>query len=323
MKNLQYSFPDDSFLQYALVSVLDKNDFYSSKLKVSERITNVYESTFPSEIVRCKIGDGTALKFLIKYDADCDRNTYNPRGGIEYEGKIYRDILTLMNVPVVKYYGMYRDIKNEYSFIVIQYLDNAMHAREDLLAMNDAVQWLARFHAEGESLISLKRASFLKRYDFDYYMGWARRTSEYTGYLHADNPWLPRFCRQFKEVIEYLLYEPQTVVHGEFYPANILYQDGIIYPVDWESAALAAGEIDLATITDRWPPEEIQKWENMYRKIRWPDGAPEHFLKRLCVSRLYLEFRWLGDRPEWARRTSIIQRINKIYKLGIELGFNP
>ena len=48
------------------------------------------------------------------------------------------------------------------------------------------------------------------------------------------------------------------MIHGEYYPHNILFQSGVVRPVDWETAALAPGEIDLATLCEGWPPEEIR-----------------------------------------------------------------
>ena len=72
-------------------------------------------------------------------------------------------------------------------------------------------------------------------------------------------------------------------------------QDGVIYPVDWESAAIAAGEIDLASLTDRWPSSIIEQCELEYQHARWPQGAPVEFERRLTTARLYLHFRWLGE----------------------------
>ena len=91
---------------------------------------------------------------------------------------------------------------------------------------------------------------------------------------------------------------PPTVVHGEFYPENILVREGAIYPIDWESTALAAGEIDLASLTEGWSEDVARDCEEQYRQVRWPGGPPDGFYRRLWTARLYLQFRWLGDHPE-------------------------
>ena len=64
----------------------------------------------------------------------------------------------------------------------------------------------------------------------------------------------PAVCQRADEFIAQLLAAPRTMIHGEFYPGNILYEKGRICPVDWESAAIAAGELDLAALTEGWQP---------------------------------------------------------------------
>jgi thiamine kinase-like enzyme len=111
--------------------------------------------------------------------------------------------------------------------------------------------------------------------------------------------WLEIVCNRFDEVIEVLCQAPPTIIHGEYYPKNILLQDGLIYPVDWESTAISSGEIDLATLTEGWAPDEVERLELEYQRARWPEGPPEDFHRCLCAARIYIQFRWLGDRADW------------------------
>jgi thiamine kinase-like enzyme len=96
-------------------------------------------------------------------------------------------------------------------------------------------------------------------------------------------------------VINVLLAQPPTIIHGEYYPKNVLIRESTVYPVDWESTALAAGEIDLAALTDRWPPALVTEAEHAYAHARWPGGTPSGFSKALDAARLYVQLRWLGD----------------------------
>ena len=43
---------------------------------------------------------------------------------------------------------------------------------------------------------------------------------------------------------------PRAPAHGEFTPHNVLWQGGRAVPIDWESAAFGAGEVDLAVLLD-------------------------------------------------------------------------
>src|SRR5262249_32669584 len=71
-----------------------------------------------------------------------------------------------------------------------------------------------------------------------------------------------------------------------------------VYPIDWESAAVAAGEIDLASLTEGWPAWYAVQYERVYREARWPSGAPADFERRLAAARVYLAFRWLANKPD-------------------------
>src|SRR5262249_45655207 len=130
-----------------------------------------------------------------------------------------------------------------------------------------------------------------------YYRRWARRRSLWNGVLPRRYPWLRRVCQRYEEWIE-LLTPPTTVIHGEFESDNLLVDSETIYPIDWETAALAAGEIDLTNLTSGWSPTVVRECERAYRRARWPGGAPADFGQRLAAARLYLHFRWLGNGTE-------------------------
>jgi hypothetical protein len=90
--------------------------------------------------------------------------------------------------------------------------------------------------------------------------------------------------------------------------------------VDWESAALGPGEIDLATLTDRRDEEVVRRCEVAYREARWPQGAPPGFTRALDLTRLYVHFRWLGE--ERGRKTGRkkFRRFGATRALGERLG---
>ena len=113
------------------------------------------------------------------------------------------------------------------------------------------------------------------------------------------------------------MYAPPTVIHGEYYPQNILYRDGKIHPIDWESTAIAAGEIDLASLIEGWTEEIVRQCQIQYQQARWPAGAPGEFDRTLCTAQLYLHFRWLSDLPE---TTTNGWRFEQLHSAGKRLG---
>ncbi len=131
------------------------------------------------------------------------------------------------------------------------------------------------------------------------YLGWIRRTIAFARPLHARYPWLRTLGRHADDLVEPLLAAPRAFIHGELYPHNLLVDGSAVLAVDWQSAALAAGELDLASLTERWPADITIECELAYCRARWPDGAPPSFARTLDAARLHWLFRWLGDRPEW------------------------
>src|SRR6266852_5453469 len=98
--------------------------------------------------------------------------------------------------------------------------------------------------------------------------------------------------------------------HGEYYPTNVIYQNRTSRPADWQSTAVAVGQIDLAALTQNWPRQMIRKLTLEYKRSRWPKGEPDEFDRLFGVARVYMILRWLGD-PNLASpaiRRSILSR---------------
>jgi aminoglycoside phosphotransferase (APT) family kinase protein len=202
-----------------------------------------------------------------------------------------------MQVSTPALYGMFADTTSDQIWLILEYLDESMRVKksDDPAAMALAARWIGEFHAASQLLLQRTATPFLKPYDAEYYLGWAQRTLQYADRLRWRLPWLTRLCERFDKVATTLLAVTPTVIHGEYYPKNILYRDGKVHPVDWESATIAAGEIDLASLTEGWADEVAHGCKLQYQTARWPDGSPGDFERTLCAAQIYLHFRWLGD----------------------------
>jgi aminoglycoside phosphotransferase (APT) family kinase protein len=186
--------------------------------------------------------------------------------------------------------------------------------------MKVAARWIGQFHGIAKEHFSNAPMAFLNRYGAEYYLGWARRTSLFAGHWHQRFPCLTTLCERFEELVVLLLRAPPALIHGEYYSSNVLFRNGIVYPVDWESAALAAGEIDLASLTEGWPVEIVRQCEHEYQRARWPEGSPDDFELTLAAARLYLHFRWLGDRPESTAAEYHLWRFEELRSASERLG---
>ena len=87
--------------------------------------------------------------------------------------------------------------------------------------------------------------------------------------------------------------------------------------IDWGMATIGPGEIDIASLIERWPKDIAWRSGNAYAQARWPAGAPPHFSQSMEIAQLYLLFRWMGESPEWFSRsqTQVARRPTAIFLL--------
>jgi thiamine kinase-like enzyme len=92
----------------------------------------------------------------------------------------------------------------------------------------------------------------LTRFDTGHLLGVLDAVSE-RAEVEGGPRWLTRLADSTGEMLRELWAVGCTVIHGSFYRSALLARDDRIYPVDWETAAIAPGEIDVATLLDGWP----------------------------------------------------------------------
>ena len=314
--------PDLETLAAALTGVVEMHSLGIGRLVVRDRHPNVYSSSTSTEIVTCALGDETERKLFCKYSSDDAYTGHGHWGGVAYEAEVYSHVLRSLELSKPACYGIYRDMRTGGTWIVLEYLDRGVRLNkapqpESILR---AARWLGQFHSVLEERLSKEPIPFLKKHDLDYYTGWSRRTQVFSGHLHERFPWLKNLCAKFEELATNLLSSSPTVIHGEFCPSNILVRDGEIYPVDWESAAIAAGEIDLACLTENWGREIAHACKLEYQKSRWPWAPPLSFEQNLIEAELFLQFRWLGDVPDVTTSEQGLWRFEELRSAGERLG---
>jgi Phosphotransferase enzyme family len=297
--------PDLPTLALGLRSVLCPHTDGSCQVTVLEREPNIYASTFPSEIVRCQLKEGTELHLLCKYAAGQSHNAGGHRGRVAYEAAVYREVLQPLQTTAPRFYGTYAERSSGEPWLLIEYAADGIRADDTpapQAALRLAARWIGRFHAANEARLATAPFPFLSIYDPDYYRQWARRTVQFAGDWLETHRWLEPLCTRVEEFSTALAALRPTVIHGEYTPHNVLLRGEAVCPVDWESAAVAPGEIDLVSLVDRWPEEVARVCEQEYQRARWPEGPPPEFGRTLELARLYWDLRWLGDRPDWTAR---------------------
>jgi hypothetical protein len=318
-------------LRSAIVRILAAHGVGGQEVEFIRRLEHARVSSNYSNVISCGLSRGRVLRLFGKYAAATPADGhggsgYGHWGGVAYEAEVYRQVLRNATVTSPKFYGVYRDEETGRFGLFIEYLEGGWFVSshsDPIRSMGRASRWLGRFHAENERPVMNGWWPFLQRYDAAYYLGWALRTSEFAGGLHRLYPWLARLCERFGEAVAILQGSTPTVIHGEFYPHNVLYHGesgGSIYPLDWETAAVAAGEIDLAALTEGWSVDVIDYCFDEYVASRWPGDTSAGDPRRLTAARLFLQFRWLGDQQDWTVDEENRHRFEVMHTLSRQLG---
>jgi len=313
------SLPTDAVLSEALGTVLQTGVVPVRVLKRSA----VYGGSFPSEFVECRVGSARPVRLFCKYGADVGNTVHGHRGGPAYECAVYENLLSRSRCTLPPFRGSFLEPTTRQMWLFLTELRGCyrIHQSPDPeQAMVRAARWIGRFHAEQTDRLVDSSHAALRRYDLGYYRGWARRTRRFIRPRAREFPWIDPVCRAFESLARELTDAPLTVIHGEFYPKNILIHGGRIRPVDWESTAVGPGEIDLAALGEAWPLGIVRTLEDEYRRARWPRGSDPHFEWRLKLARLYMCLRWVGDNAEWTLSSRGHWYLRQIRKLGRQLG---
>jgi hypothetical protein len=303
MQNFVSGLPKTDALKRGLTLALQSENVSRRSLTLLGREPTPYSTTFPCEIVTCRIGRGKPRRLFCKYTADINYTGHGHRGGVGYEIATYRNILAATNKFRPRFYGGYTDSETGQYWLFLEYLDGSLRVGKlnDPAAMAKTARWIAHFHITSQGLLSNERLRFLKTYDKEYYLGWIRRAANFANQNHSKSSWFHYLCEHADDFLSPLLEFAPAIIHGEYYQHNILLHQGQICPVDWESAAVGEGLIDLASLTDGWENKIADLCTETYVRTRWPEGAPAKFETVLQAARLYMTVRWLGDDPDFTR----------------------
>lgn len=281
--------PSDADLETALRRLLP-----ASGAAVTARRPNAYTSSSRSEIVTVRTDDGGRLELLVKYD----RGTSDPfpscRHGIDYCARVYNSVVAAAPLQHLLTLGTVRIGPASLPALVLEHLDGSLRVGEapEVSGILSAAEWCGCFHRWAEPRRDAVDLAFLARYDAAYYRAWADAALRHAAEANAPVPWLPAVCAAYRDLVDVLTAAPATIIHGEMSPQNVLWLDGEIYPIDWESAAIGPGEIDLAALLFGWPEETVGRCIDAYWEARETPRPPE-FPARWTAATLYTALRWL------------------------------
>lgn len=152
----------------------------------------------------------------------------------------------------------------------------------DIERWEAVASWLGRHHERFAECAVERDAAVPAPLDSRVFGQWIHRAE-----AHTDGRLDVGACRLALERLDRL---PRTLVHGEFYPSNVLVAGDRVVPVDWETAAMGPGVIDLAALVTGWDAGVTRRLVAAYGAVEPAD---------LLAARLALALRWLGWSAEW------------------------
>jgi hypothetical protein len=281
-----------------------------------ERRRSDYSSSFALDELDVRLADGATVPVVLK---DLSRpaileGARRARPAFRYdplrEIRTYRDLLAPARLGTAVYYGSSVDPGAGRHWLFLGRVPGVrLNEVGDFAAWEEAARWLARLHTAFAPRAEELGCDGWPRHDAEHYRVWADRAAEFA---RATDPPLPqavadrlgRLVEGYDRVIRRLLALPVTLIHGEFYPSNVLIEqrDGRarVCPVDWETASVGPGLIDLAALTaGDWTDDQRWAFVSAYREVL-PGGSEDEVLTDLDYCRLHSAVQWAGWSTDWS-----------------------
>ena len=230
--------------------------------RVVRRRPNRHMSSFPSELVDVQTAQGAQVLFC-KHGADYVDRTAALRRGPGYEAEVYTIAGGVLGGDAPRPYGSFRD--GNVTTLVVGYVAAAkrLDKTHDGDAVVEAARRLGRLHRRGRTIAG--HSPRLNAYGRTHYSLRLGRPLVRNG--DSLDEARSTLVSHRSLLIELLVNAERTLVHGELFTANVLVGHVPVF-VDWETAGVGAGEVDLAALTvGAWPERTREACESAYADV--------------------------------------------------------
>jgi hypothetical protein len=288
------------------------------------RRRSTYSSSYTIENLEVELGHGRHLSLVFKdlsptsllEEAQHVRPQflYRPQREIE----IYQTILNSESFGTPICYGAVQRPELERYWLFLERVDGPLLWQVGRLEIWErTARWAARLHShfaiDNRHRNSAMLAPLL-RYDSDHCGRWIIRAVDFlsrgrNSISHGVHDQFMRLAGNYEQVVGRLLALPQTFIHGEFYPSNVILRGKgsakQVCPIDWEVAAIGPGLIDLAALASgTWTPDQQKTLVAAYRDAVEPDRdwppPMNQLLELVDYCQLHLAVQWLGWSSDWS-----------------------
>ena len=234
------------------------------------------------------------------------------------EIEVYRQLLAPSGLGATLV-GSRIDPATDSYWLLLEYVHSSrLFEVGELEAWTATARWLGAFHARlaTTDTVTLRHSARLIECDREWYRVWIDRALRFfaaggPSCSRHDGKALRWLAERYDRVIDRLLSLPSTVIHGEFYPSNVIMTgvpDGVRpCPIDWEMASIGPGVLDLAALTaGEWREQDRRDMTAAYIAGAGAPTTLDALSEATQYAHLHLAIQWLG----WfgRRRAPDIQR---------------
>jgi len=329
-------------LRDALTEVLSRYYGAPAVVRKLKRDQSRYCSSYFIENLKAELSDGQARRPVFKDTSPASAVAFqhHNRPGLVYcprrEIEAYQLILNPDLGPPICYGAVVSGELQRY-WLFLERVDGVpLWQMGKIDRWQEAARWLAQLHTRFDLSAAagvVGQCQHLVQYDEGYFRAWLERAERFVA-QRADPPGLAeakrfeRLIGAYHLVIKELIALPKCLVHGEFYPSNVLVrrrpprQKGGDAPawreragtdakrerpdicaIDWETAGIGPGLIDVAAMTSgKWSEDAkhlivTAYWEELGQNRR--PALPE-LMRGIELCQLQLAIQWLGWAESWS-----------------------
>jgi hypothetical protein len=301
----------DADIARAIEAVLLRRHDAASVVTLTRRPWE-YATSTALELVNASLDTGANLEFVLKHPAKMSERARRAKPSFvvdpQREVEVYRRLLVPLQVGA-RVVGFLRCHETGGDSLLADRVDGRpLYEIGDLQVWTAVARWLATLHQRLGALdtASLRRDARLLQYDRNWYTEWMTRALRF---LACDDRSSARDGRsalrwladRYDKVIDRLMSLPTGIIHGEFYPSNVIVtnalDESLVCPVDWEMAAVAPRIVDLAALTSGgWRVEDRREMVAAYLAASGSSaGATLHQVAQSVeYAQIHLAVQWLG-----------------------------
>ena len=238
----------------------------------------------------------------------------DPASRAEREAMVYRDLLDGLDVGTPRLYGIAADPVR----LLLEHVDGTNLKYHGRAIWRQAATWLGAFQAQvAHRCHQVDRCQILIRHDAAFFFARARAARRaITAFGPAAGRRLAVILDGYGRLVDVMVDQPRTLVHGSFRPQNIIVSVAgdasvRICPVDWELAGLGSPLYDLAFLAEGFKGADLDLLSAAYLRGL---GRPEAIAHREMVFavdcfRLHKIVKSVSDSVTFAFRPATIDKL--------------